>query len=50
MICRAAQMLALRQHRARNVGAAEDCDLLIFSGIKIAKDQKIAAFGPSYGD
>ncbi len=34
------------------VGAAEGCDLLIliFSVLEGAKDQKIAAFGSSYGD
>jgi hypothetical protein len=32
-----------------NVGAAEGCDLLIFSDIEITQDQKIAAFGSSYG-
>ncbi|MBK5416606.1 hypothetical protein [Pseudomonas sp. TH31] len=34
------------------VGAAEGCDLLIliFGDAEIAKDQKIAAFGSSYGD
>ncbi|MGF6328798.1 hypothetical protein ABH909_001676 [Pseudomonas sp. BS3782 TE3695] len=31
------------------VGAAEGCDLLIFSDIEITQDQKIAAFGSSYG-
>jgi hypothetical protein len=33
------------------VGAAEGCDLLIFSGHQVAadQDQKIAAFGSSYG-
>jgi hypothetical protein len=30
------------------VGAAEDCDLLIFGAGMIAEDQKIAAFGSSY--
>jgi hypothetical protein len=33
-------------------GAAEGCDLLIFEGLKVAKnqDQKIAACGSSYRD
>jgi hypothetical protein len=31
------------------VGAAEGCDLLIFSDIEITQDQKIAACGSSYG-
>ncbi|MHC8287587.1 hypothetical protein ACYZUD_12320 [Pseudomonas sp. XS1P51] len=31
------------------VGAAEGCDLLIFGTFIDAKDQKIAAFGSSYG-
>jgi hypothetical protein len=30
------------------VGAAEGCDLLIFSVCSDAKNQKIAAFGSSY--
>jgi hypothetical protein len=52
-------MLALRQHlqefvmyigcAAEGVGAAEGCDLLIFGDIEITQDQKIAAFGSSYG-
>jgi hypothetical protein len=34
-----------------NVGAAEGCDLLIFGGVMAVndQDQKIAAFGSSYG-
>ena len=34
------------------VGAAEGCDLLIFSNFNYVEnqDQKIAAFGSSYGD
>ncbi|QAY89792.1 hypothetical protein CUN63_07510 [Pseudomonas sp. ACM7] len=30
------------------VGAAEGCDLLIFSAFSYVKNQKIAAFGSSY--
>jgi hypothetical protein len=35
---------------AVDVGAGEACDLLIFSGFEHGKDQKIAAFGSSYGE
>jgi hypothetical protein len=35
---------------AVGVGAGAACDLLIFSGFEHGQDQKIAAFGSSYGE
>ncbi len=46
-------MLGASVHRNEHgaAGVAEGCDLstLIFSGLKKDQDQKIAAFGSSYG-